>query len=252
MDHAYGELRTPSIIPARSEEAGCKLSTTTAGRPKHSEIPTQLVKTGNSETDINIFERGPGRWSSRGTSSKPPSDTQKDEKEIMEKSRNSNPTFQRRWSFRAPSVTPDKKSSDIPSSFYAPTLASLSRSLGDNIPEYFRGTGSTGKEKKETPTGKYPSQFLSQLNSSSLTSFNSRSTPSFSTSSIPSKVCIQNKNIYFKIICLQISQSLDQTGKDNSLSTGILRTPGKRKVSSNNRVEFLNNTMEREIPGRHT
>ena len=32
---------------------------------------------------------------------------------------------------------------------------------------------------------------------------------------------------------------------------GILKTPGKRKISSNNRVEFLNNVREREIPGRH-
>ena len=31
---------------------------------------------------------------------------------------------------------------------------------------------------------------------------------------------------------------------------GILKTPGKRKVSSNNRVEFLDNLQEREIPGR--
>jgi len=32
---------------------------------------------------------------------------------------------------------------------------------------------------------------------------------------------------------------------------GILKTPGKRKTS-NNRVEFLDNLQEREIPGRHT
>ena len=32
---------------------------------------------------------------------------------------------------------------------------------------------------------------------------------------------------------------------------GILKTPGKRKTS-NNRVEFLDNLQEREIPSRHT
>ena len=32
---------------------------------------------------------------------------------------------------------------------------------------------------------------------------------------------------------------------------GILKTPGKRKTS-NNRVEFLDNLQEREIPGRYT
>ena len=31
--------------------------------------------------------------------------------------------------------------------------------------------------------------------------------------------------------------------------TGILKTPGKRKTS-NNRVEFLDNLQEREIPSR--
>ena len=32
---------------------------------------------------------------------------------------------------------------------------------------------------------------------------------------------------------------------------GILKTPGRRKTS-NNRVEFLDNLQEREIPGRYT
>jgi len=54
-----------------------------------------------------------------------------------------------------------------------------------------------------------------------------RKTPSVSTSSIPSEVEIR------KPPCV-----------------GILKTPGKRKISSN-RVEFLNNVREREIPGRH-
>ena len=32
---------------------------------------------------------------------------------------------------------------------------------------------------------------------------------------------------------------------------GILKTPGRRKLSSNNRVEFLDNLQEKEIPGRY-
>ena len=175
---------------------------------------------------------------------------QKDKKEIMEKPRKSSPTSQ---SFRKPSVTPDKKHSDL--SFQSPTLASLSKSLGDTIPEYFRGPNKTSEEKQESSTGKYPSQTQSHLkrtSSSSLTGFNSRSTPSSSTNSITSKVCLQNIKIYLKIICFQIYQDPDQINKDNSTSTGILKIPGKRKVSSNNRVEFLNNTREREIPSRNT
>ena len=60
MGHAYGQ--------GRSEETGWKLSAATTGRP------TQTGKTGVSEADINIFERGPGRWSGRETSSKTPSE----------------------------------------------------------------------------------------------------------------------------------------------------------------------------------
>jgi hypothetical protein len=195
MGNTNGQLRAPSLLQGRNDETAAR-----AGRPKHSVIPTQLGKFMDSEADINVFERGPGQWSFRGPRSKTSSEKKKDEKELMEKSRKSDPTFQRRWSFRTPTVTPDKKSSDIPMTFHAPTLASLSRSLGDTIPEYFRGTSNMSEEKQETSTRKYPSQSLSQLNitsSSSLTAFNPRSTPSSSTSSIPPKVCIQNKNTYF-------------------------------------------------------
>ena len=157
MCNTHGQLRAPSLLQGRMEKTA-----TTAGRPKHSVITTQPGKTSDSGADSNIFERGPGRWSGRGTRSKTPSDMQKQKKELMETSRKSNPTFQRRWSFRAPSVTPDKKSSDLPSSSHAPTLACLSRSLGDTIPEYFKGTTSMSEEKQETSAGKYPSQSLSK------------------------------------------------------------------------------------------
>ena len=248
MGHTYGQLRTPSLLQGRNEQTPVR-----AGRPKHSVITTQAGKTGESMADMNIFERGPGQWSGRGIRSKTPSNIQKDEKEQMREPRKSDPTFQRRWSFRTPSVTLNKKSSDLPTSFQAPTLASLSRSLSDPIPEYFRGTNKASEEKQEISIGKYPSQSHSNRTSlSSLTASNSRSTPSSSTSSIPSKVCIQTqKDIFKKRNHLQISQSPDQMTKDKPPSAGILKTPGKRKVSSN-RVEFLNNIMEREIPGRHT
>ena len=153
MGHTYGQLRAPSLIQGRTEQNGCKLSGNTAGRPKHSIIATQPGKTGDSEAEMKRFERGPGQWSFRGISSKPPSDAHKDEKETMEESRKFNPTFERQWSFRPPSVTPSRKSS-----FHAPTIASLSRSQ------------------------------LNRTSSSTLTAFKSRSTPSSSTCSIHSKV----------------------------------------------------------------
>ena len=119
----------------------------------------------------------------------------------MEKSRKSDPTFQRWWSFRTPSVSSDKKSSDIPASFQALSSSSLSRSLGEAIPEYFRMPSNTSEQIQKSSSGKYPSQsqyHSNRTSSSSLTAFNSISTPSSSTSSIPSKVCIQTKKTYLK------------------------------------------------------
>ena len=144
MSHTHGQLRASSLLQGRNEETGCKLSP--AGRPKHSVITTQP---GETEAGINKFERGPGQWSFRGTRSKTFSGMQKDKKEIVEKSRKSDPTLQLRWSFRTPSVNPNKKSSDISVSFQAPTIASLSRSLGESIPEYFRGHAIQVKRNKK-------------------------------------------------------------------------------------------------------
>ena len=51
--------------------------------------------------------------------------------------------------------------------------------------------------------------------------------------------------------CFQsLAESLSVPGKPPGC-VGILKTPGRRKLSSNNRVEFLDNLQEKEIPGRH-
>ena len=58
-----------------------------------------------------------------------------------------------------------------------------------------------------------------------------------------------SRHVLFTFLCFQIAAE--------SLSVapvsvpGILKTPGRRKLSSNNRVEFLDNLQEKEIPGRH-
>lgn len=214
-------LRAPSLIQGGngSLTPSNRLTVVPVGRSKHNTIPSRTQ-----------FERGPGQLSFRETRYTAASDTQKDGRETMEKSRKSDLPFQRQWSFRRQSISPNKKSSDLPASFHAPTLASLSRSLGEPIPQYFRGPSNASEEKQESSMIKYSSQCdLNRTSSSSMTAFKSRMTPSSSTSSIPPKI-----------------------SQENSPSVGILKTPGKRKVSSNNRVEFLNNIMEREIPGRHT
>ena len=61
-------------------------------------------------------------------------------------------------------------------------------------------------------------------------------------------VFVVSLHVLFTFLCFQIAAE--------SLSApvsvpGILKTPGRRKLSSNNRVEFLDNLQEKEIPGRH-
>ena len=48
-----------------------------------------------------------------------------------------------------------------------------------------------------------------------------------------------------------MSKEFEQVPLSKPPCVGILKTPGKHKIFLNNRVEFLNNVREREIPGRH-
>ena len=60
------------------------------------------------------------------------------------------------------------------------------------------------------------------------------------------RFCSFSLHVLFTFLCLQIAaESLPVPLKT------ILKTPGRRKMSSNNRVEFLDNLQEKEIPGRH-
>ena len=84
-------------------------------------------------------------------------------------------------------------------------------------------------------------------------------TPSSSTSSIPARVsslmshshclsCVSERCIGPQLLCPQVQAEQPQAAVQ---CVGILKVPGRRKLSSNNRVEFLDNLQEKEIPGRH-
>ena len=62
------------------------------------------------------------------------------------------------------------------------------------------------------------------------------------------RFCSCSLHVLFTFLCLQIAA--ERESLPVPLKT-ILKTPGRRKMSSNNRVEFLDNLQEKEIPGRH-
>jgi len=113
------------------------------------------------------------------------------------------------------------------------------------IPDYFRKVGEINinnnitEDKNDEPAVNNLKRFVSHTDLSKLSDCTSGSvnsfakTPSSSTSSIPTKV----------------NSEYGSEGKPPQY-VGILKTPGRRKNSSN-RVEFLDNLQEKEIPGRY-
>ena len=157
--------------------------------PKQQTQDTIFVQT----SEKNQFGRGPGQWSFRGTRNKNPENNNN----IKSKETNeTQPPFQRRWSFRSPSLSANQSGSDTTLSFQAPTISGMSRSLSGplKLPEYFKKKEYLDNEQEEVPQmRKYSSQIdlthnLSQTSKPTLTTLNPRMTPSSSTSSIPNKV----------------------------------------------------------------
>jgi len=229
-ENATWDLKAPSLI--RGSSSRIKTTSTPAAktkahpqRPKHStniKIATKENKTGD-KSESKSFLRGPGQWSFRGMNSKTKnyaneedkSEQVNDDKKKEAKPQNTKSAFQRSWSFRKQNMPSD----------YGGLGSARPRQSNTQTKE-----GGTGKDKGFLPMKKSSSQ--NDLNVESQTrsreSQSARMTPSVSTSSIPSEV---------------------SSGKPPCV--GILKTPGKRKISSSNRVEFLNNVREREIPSRH-
>jgi len=224
-------LSTPAMLASLP---GNKTSTMGTGRrPKHQSLPA---------SGTTSLRRGPGQWSVRGDRGLHNSDKNDTFRERNEDKKNPSVGFQRRWSFRASSLTPTKNPKDTSTgssssnsmSFQAPTIASLSRCVTGAVPEYFKLSVAPEEETINEAVRRYSSH--SDLNSGSTQQKlqQLRTSPSVSTISTLSKI------------------SPDRESDCSNPPTGILKTPGKRKVSSNNRVEFLSNIMEREIPGRYT
>merc|ERR1719481_1918826 len=144
-------LSTPAMLASLP---GNKTSTLEPGRrPKHHSLP---AKPGASSGTPSL-SKGPGQWSVRGRQS---SDQNKTVRDRNQDQKNSNGGFQRRWSFRASSLTPNKTPQDSSSnmSFQAPTIASLSRCVAGPVPEYFRLSGAPEEQETSEPIRKYSSQ----------------------------------------------------------------------------------------------
>ena len=198
--------------------------------------------------------------------------------------------FQRRWSFRLPhtmkqpssssgqavsarpppaqpdsaltssslSLLPPPPPSSAPSS--APSSSSSSGLWGGplKIPDYFR-VGDRAKQQE--PEDGRLKRFVSHtdLSQAGAQPASFLRTPSSSTSSIPARVsslmshshclsCVSERCIGPQLLCPQVQAEQPQAAVQ---CVGILKVPGRRKLSSNNRVEFLDNLQEKEIPGRH-
>jgi len=220
-------LKAPSLIRGSSVRVK-----NTEPRPSLHKSFGALPSEENPRYETNktkTLSRGPGQWSFR--MSKPKVDQHKettvqktnnsnDDTQQRKKGKISQSPFQRSWSLRKPN-TASEKTNNAPQ-----------RQTNDLIS--MSDTSSLLKKAFiETPMKKYSSQ--NDLDSYSKTAkkknLNARLTPSVSTSSIPSEV------------------SREQDTRPPCV--GILKTPGRRKISSNNRVEFLSNVREREIPGRN-
>ena len=204
VEPASVPLKAPALIRRNNTNPSKvnpdkKLSAIPHARPKHSTnlpIKTSKENTGIEREETKKFERGPGQWSFRGIRSKIDNSTKSEHKNKTEEAQNPDPAFQRRWSFRAPTLPSNKTTSDITLAFQAPTISSLSRSLSGplQLPEYFRKAGIAKKEEQVPPLKKYSSQVdlyaqASKTVTPLLEASNVRMTPSSSTSSIPSKVC---------------------------------------------------------------
>ena len=168
--------------------------------------------------------------------------------------------IQRRWSLRIPESSSSRIISE--DSFKSPTLSSISGSTSGflaEIPDYF-------KERKNVRSDEKSESIHDHFSALNRESRVKRSTTSTSLNSFhPTKVLfellsasllppflpasIQRSGCISKLIFTCVQNFLSQASPSNS---GILKSPGKRRVSSSNRVDFLDNLQEKEIPCRQT
>ena len=192
-------------------------------------------------------------------------------------------SFQRRWSFRLP------HSSSAPSSSSWTALKIPDYFKESSKTEVEKDRAKVAESPVSSPVSlkRFVSHSdLTQVSNKprygSLSTF--PSTHSSSTSSIPAKVNLilisgiswqgqvntqvsyiftslsqylswDEGNVPFVVLdnnltCWQVNREVTSKPPHPSY-VGILKTPGRRKISSNNRVEFLDNLREKEIPGRY-
>ena len=181
MPASHG-LSSPAMLASLP---GNKTGTLVTGRrPKHHSLPA---------CGTPGLRRGPGQWSVRGDRGQQNNDKIQNLREREADKQNPSVGFQRRWSFRASSLTPTRNPHDSTTSsnmsFQAPTIASLSRCVAGAVPEYFKISAAPEEEAVNDTFRRYSSQ--ADLNSSStqLRLHHLKTSPSVSTINILSKVC---------------------------------------------------------------
>lgn len=130
--------------------------------------------------------------------------------------------FSRRWSLRMEKNSPES------TSFQSPTISSVSKSNTSfllELPDYF-------KEKSVQDSFQPSYTKLSPVSMSGESSLHKSA----------------NNSLH-----LNNSHAMKPLNHSSTQKNcGILKSPGKRRVSANNRVDFLDNLREKEIPGRET
>jgi len=200
-------LSTPAMLASLP---GNKTTTLGTGRrPKHQSLPASGTPS---------LRRGPGQWSVRGDRGLQNSDKNETTRERNE-DKNPSVGFQRRWSFRASSLTPTKNPKDTSTgsnsnslSFQAPTIASLSRCVTGVVPEYFKHSGAPEEETINEAVRRYSSHNDTNSGSTQQKLQQLRTSPSVSTISTLSKI------------------SPDRESDCSNPPTGILKTPGKKSL----------------------
>jgi len=201
------------------------------GRPKHNNpatIPSLTPIKENVSLDLNKgndFDRSTARYGSfRDTRN-----TKAESTDIDNNQRSLSQPFQRRWSMRIPSHTSHSSHNNATPK---PNHRHHHR-LSDHLKkDRFEGVGDDYKDGDDSD----------RVMANTKTDATAVSTLDFKPvqSSLHGKANEAEK----------VNNPVIISGQ-KSPCVGILKTPGKRKTS-NNRVEFLDNLQEREIPSRHT
>ena len=233
------DLKAPSLIQgnsARNTNMNHQTIVLTK-RPKH--VPNApLLEKENKDIEkhkLKTFTQGPGQWSVKEKKTNTNSKKTREDKTEQDMDQ-SKATSENGWSFCKPNSS-SGKSRLGQSKTNCPRTQEAKVSM-KNINERNNEQGFLMKKSSSQNDLNFEPHSRNKNQKSRIKS-------SGSISSITSEVCFNKLTEYYNIFWQYF-----QVSRSRPPCVGILKTPGQRKMSSN-RVEFLNNVREREIPSRH-